>query len=327
MKKKMLGILLVLVLAVGLLSGCGSKASEETAEENVTIRIAVQKVIAIPYLAEALGYFEEEFAEDNINVELVEFSLGPAVIEAVGSGEIDIGFLGDVPVFSGLINGGDYKIVARWESDNSSYLITRDDANINSLEDLKGKKLSYAFGSTQTALVYSYLESAGLTEDDLEIINLSLADSVTSLVNGDVDAAVVDELHATQAVEKGGVSKLMNSEGYKLFVSPIIATNEFTSEHPDLTSRVLKVIEKAAEYSEENPDEAITKAAERIGVDEATMDPIIRNCDLKVYLGNEELEAIKENAAQAYKYGVIKEELNIDDYIDTKYLEDAGLTK
>jgi aliphatic sulfonates family ABC transporter substrate-binding protein len=323
----MLGILLVLVLAVGLLSGCGSKASEETAEENVTIRIAVQKVIAIPYLAEALGYFEEEFAEDNINVELVEFSLGPAVIEAVGSGEIDIGFLGDVPVFSGLINGGDYKIVARWESDNSSYLITRDDANINSLEDLKGKKLSYAFGSTQTALVYSYLESAGLTEDDLEIINLSLADSVTSLVNGDVDAAVVDELHATQAVEKGGVSKLMNSEGYKLFVSPIIATNEFTSEHPDLTSRVLKVIEKAAEYSEENPDEAITKAAERIGVDEATMDPIIRNCDLKVYLGNEELEAIKENAAQAYKYGVIKEELNIDDYIDTKYLEDAGLTK
>jgi aliphatic sulfonates family ABC transporter substrate-binding protein len=323
----MLGILLVLVLAVGLLSGCGSKASEETAEENVTIRIAVQKVIAIPYLAEALGYFEEEFAEDNINVELVEFSLGPAVIEAVGSGEIDIGFLGDVPVFSGLINGGDYKIVARWESDNSSYLITRDDANINSLEDLKGKKLSYAFGSTQTALVYSYLESAGLTEDDLEIINLSLADSVTSLVNGDVDAAVVDELHATQAVEKGGVSKLMNSEGYKLFVSPIIATNEFTSEHPDLTSRVLKVIEKAAEYSEENPDEAITKAAERIGVDEATMDPIIRNCDLKVYLGNEELEAVKENAAQAYKYGVIKEELNIDDYIDTKYLEDAGLTK
>jgi aliphatic sulfonates family ABC transporter substrate-binding protein len=323
----MLGILLVLVLAVGLLSGCGSKASEETAEENVTIRIAVQKVIAIPYLAEALGYFEEEFAEDNINVELVEFSLGPAVIEAVGSGEIDIGFLGDVPVFSGLINGGDYKIVARWESDNSSYLITRDDANINSLEDLKGKKLSYAFGSTQTALVYSYLESAGLTEDDLEIINLSLADSVTSLVNGDVDAAVVDELHATQAVEKGGVSKFMNSEGYKLFVSPIIATNEFTSEHPDLTSRVLKVIEKAAEYSEENPDEAITKAAERIGVDEATMDPIIRNCDLKVYLGNEELEAIKENAAQAYKYGVIKEELNIDDYIDTKYLEDAGLTK
>ncbi len=327
MNKKLWVVLTLLILVTGLLSGCGSKASVESADEKVTIRIAVQKSIAIPYLAEALGYYEDEFTENNINVELVEFSLGPEVIEAVASGEIDIGFLGDVPAFSGLINGGDYKIIARWESDNSSYLITRDDANINSIEDLKGKKLSYAFGSTQTALVYSYLEAAGLTENDLEIINLSLSDSVTSIVNGDVDAAIVDELRATQAVEKGGVSKLINSEGYKLFVSPIIATNKFTSEHADLTSRVLKVIEKAAEYSEENPDDAIAKAADRIGVDKSTIDPIIRNCDLEVYLGNEELAAIKENVAQAYKYGVIKQELDVEKYIDTKYLENVGLTK
>lgn len=327
MKKKSFGVLLALLLVVGLFAGCGSDTTAQKAEEDVTIRVAVQKSIAIPYLAEALGYYEDEFKEDNVNVELVEFSLGPEVIEAVASGEIDIGFLGDVPAFSGLINGGDYKIVARWESDNSSYLITRDDANINSLADLKGKKLSYAFGSTQTALVYAYLESAGLTENDLEIMNLSLSDSVTSIVNGDVDAAVVDELRATQAVEKGGVSKLINSEGYKLFVSPIIATNEFTSAHADLTSRVLKVIEKAAEYSETNPDEAIATAAERIGVDESSIDPIIRNCDLEVYLGQEEIDAIVENAAMAYKYDVIKEDLDIQKYIDTTYLEDAGLTK
>lgn len=329
MKKKLLSILLTLSLAVGALTGCGSNGGTDSADssDDVTIRIAVQKSIAIPYLAEALGYYEDEFAKDNINVELVEFSLGPEVIEAVASDEIDIGFLGDVPAFAGLINGGDFKIVARWESDNSSYLITRDDANINSLADLKGKKLSYAFGSTQTALVYSYLEDAGLTENDVEIINLSLSDSVTSIVNGDVDAAVVDELRATQAVEKGGVSKLMNSEGYKLFVSPIIATNSFTNAHADLTGRVLKVIEKAAEYSEENPDDAIAKAAERIGVEESAIDPIIRNCDLEVYLGQEETSAIIENAAMAYKYGVIKEDLDIKQYIDTTYLEDAGLTK
>jgi aliphatic sulfonates family ABC transporter substrate-binding protein len=332
MSKKILSILLVLVFVTGVLTGCGSESTEstentESAGEEVTIRVAVQKSIAIPYLAEALGYYEDEFSADNVNVELVEFSLGPEVIEAVASGEIDIGFLGDVPAFSGLINGGDYKIVARWESDNSSYLITRDDANIKSLQDLKGKKVSYAFGSTQTALVYAYLEEAGLTDSDVELMNLSLADSVTSIANGDVDAAVVDELRATQAVEKGGVSKLMNSEGYKLFVSPIIATNDFTGKHGDLTGRVLKVIERAAEYAEKNPDDAIAKAAERIGVEESAIDPIIRNCDLEVYLGKEEKDAIIENAAQAYKYDVIKEDLDIEKYIDTSYLEGAGLTK
>lgn len=330
MKRKIMSMVLVLTFVAGVLTGCGSSSStskESASDDAVTIRVAVQKSIAIPYLAEALGYYEDEFKDDNVNVELVEFSLGPEVIEAVASGEIDVGFLGDVPAFSGLINGGDFKIVARWESDNSSYLITRDDAKITSLKDLKGKKLSYAFGSTQTSLVYAYLEDAGLTENDVELVNLSLADSVTSIANGDVDAAVVDELRATQAVEKGDVSKLVNSEGYKLFVSPIIATNSFTKEHGDLTGRVLKAVERAAEYSEENPDDAIAKAAERIGVEESAVDPIIRNCDLEVYLGQEEIDAIEENAAQAYKYDVIKEDLDIAKYIDTSYLEDAGLTK
>jgi aliphatic sulfonates family ABC transporter substrate-binding protein len=328
MKRKILSMVMVLTLVAGVLTACGgSGEKKESASDEVTIRVAVQKSIAIPYLAEALGYYEDEFADDNVKVELVEFSLGPEVIEAVASDEIDIGFLGDVPAFSGLLNGGDFKIVGRWESDNSSYLITRDDANIKSLKDLKGKKLSYAFGSTQTSLVYAYLEDAGLKDSDVELMNLSLADSVTSIANGDVDAAVVDELRATQAVEKGGVSKLMNSEGYKLFVSPIIATNKFTESHGDLTGRVLKAVERAAEYSEDNPDDAVKKAAERIGVEESAIDPIIRNCDVEVYLGQEEVDAIVENAAQAYKYDVIKQELDIAKYIDTSYLEDAGLTK
>jgi hypothetical protein len=62
-------------------------------------------------------------------------------------------------------------------------------------------------------------------------------------------------------------------------------------------------------------------------VEESAVDPIIRNCDLEVYLGQEEIDAIEENAAQAYKYDVIKEDLDIAKYIDTSYLEDAGLTK
>jgi aliphatic sulfonates family ABC transporter substrate-binding protein len=325
---------------MGVLGGCGSSANTDSSasqnssgsdadgassNEDVTIRIAVQKSIPIPYLAEALGYFDEEFTEDNINVELIEFSLGPAVIEAVGSDEIDIGFLGDVPAFSGLVNGGDYKIIARWEKDYNSYLIVRNDAGISELSDLKGKKLAFAFGSTQTALVYGYLEGAGLTDSDVELVNLSLADIVTSISNGEVDAAVVDQLHASQAEAGGEVSKFLDSEGYKLFVSPVIATNSFTSAHPDLTARVLKALQKAAVYSEENTEEAISLAANRIEVDEAAIGPLMRECNLEFELGEEEIFAIEENAKRSYELDVIKEELDIDKYIDTTFLKEAGI--
>jgi aliphatic sulfonates family ABC transporter substrate-binding protein len=334
--KKILSLLLATVMIIGVISGCGSSTTattttnestnaSETSDENVTIRIAVQKSIPIPYLAEALGYFDEEFSEDNINVELIEFSLGPAVIEAVGSDEIDIGFLGDVPAFSGLVNGGDYKIIARWEKDYNSYLIVRNDAGISELSDLKGKKLAFAFGSTQTALVYGYLEDAGLTDNDVELVNLSLADIVTSISNGEVDAAVVDQLHAAQAESSGEVTKFLDSEGYKLFVSPVIATNSFTEAHPDLTARVLKVLQKAAIYSEENIDESIELAANRIEVDESAIGPLMRECNLEFELGDEEIAAIEENAKRSYELDVIKEELDIDKYIDTTYLKEAGI--
>jgi aliphatic sulfonates family ABC transporter substrate-binding protein len=327
--KKILGVMVVMMLVIGTITGCGadkSNAQEKSDnEDNVTIRIAVQKCIAIPYLADALGYFDEEFKDDNVNVELVEFSLGPAIIEAVGSDEIDIGFLGDVPTFSGLVNGGDYKIIARWESDYNSYLIVRDDAGISSLSDLKGKRLAFAFGSTQTALVYGYLDDAGLTDNDVELVNLSHADIATSIASGEVDAAVVDQMRAEQAVSNGGVTKLLNGEGYKLFVSPVIATNNFTEAHPDLTARVLKVLQKAAVYSEENNEDAIKKAAERIGVDESAIGPLMQECDLEYQLGDKEIEAIKENAKRSYELDVIKEELDIEKYIDTSYLEEAGI--
>jgi aliphatic sulfonates family ABC transporter substrate-binding protein len=332
MKKRILSLLLIIisVISVAVLSGCSKEADSATADaantgEKKVIRLAVQKAAPIPYLADALGYFEDEFAEDNISVELVEFSLGPAIIEAVGGNQVDIGFLGDLPAFSGLINGGNYKIIARWESDTNRCLIVRDDAGINSLEDLKGKRLAVSFGSTQQTLAYNYLSAAGLTDNDVELVNLSLADTVTSIANGDIDAAVVDELQASQAIEKGGVTKLTDSEGYKLFVSPVIAQNDFLEENPEVAVRILKTLQKAALWSEENTDESIKLAAERMGVDESTVSSKLSHSNLELQLGDEEIEAINTSFDQCYELGILKEKININDYIDTSYLKLAEI--
>jgi sulfonate transport system substrate-binding protein len=92
-----------------------------------------------------------------------------------------------------------------------------------------------------------------------------------------------------------------------------------------LTARVLKVLQKAAIYSEKNNEEAIKLAAERIGVDESAIGPLMQECDLEYQLGDEEIAAIKENAKRSYELDVIKEELDIEQYIDTTYLKEAGI--
>jgi aliphatic sulfonates family ABC transporter substrate-binding protein len=335
MKKKLVAIVLTLVVVLGVI-GCGSTdTSQDTtnadtsadteSSENVTIRLAVQKSIYQPYLAEALGYFKDEFEQDGITVELVQFSLGPEVIEAIGSDQVDIGFLGDLPAFAGLANGGDYKIIGKYESDSSRGLIVRDDANITKLEDLKGKKLAVSLGSNLQPLAELYLADAGLTDSDVELVNLSLADITTSIVNGDVDAAVTDQPYISQAINNGGITQLLNSEGYKTYISPIIAQNSFTEKYPDLTARVLKVLQKAAQWKEENPDEAVQKAAEATGVEEEDVRNKLVNADISAGLSAEEIQALKDGEKQIFELDLIKEDLNLDDYIDTSFLETAGV--
>lgn len=338
---KLLSALLVLVLSFGII-GCGTgttnskaentgntenteKNTGENSKEEKVVKLAVQKSIITPYVAEALGYYEEEFGKDNIKIELVEFTLGPAVVEAFGSKQVDIGFLGDLPAYAGLVNGGEYKIIGKYEESLERSLIVRDDANIKTLADLKGKKVAVPFGSNLQPLVSIYLESVGLSVNDIELINLSLADITTSIGNGDIDAAVTDQPYIAQAIANGGVTRLVTSEGYKDYVSPIIAQDSFLEENPEITARVLKVLQKTAEWIKANKEEAKKTAAEATGVEPANVEASVEDIDLNVGLSEKDIETLVSSAQIEYEQKLINKELDVNQYIDTSYLEKAGI--
>ncbi|MCD7865941.1 MAG: aliphatic sulfonate ABC transporter substrate-binding protein [Clostridiales bacterium] len=305
----------------------GEEEVSETDYDGVVIRLAVQKATYVVHLANALGYFENEFAEDGITVELDEFSLGPAIVEAINSDEVDFGFIGDLPAFSGLVNDGEYKIVGKYSDDYNGGLLVRDDSGIESLADLEGKKVAVPLGSTQQVLLEIYLEEAGLSDDDIDLVNLGFADINTSLLNGDIDAAVTGEPQLSQALNNGGVTKLLGSEGYKAFVNPIIATDDFLETYPELTARLLSVLQRAGEWAKENTDEAIELIAEATdaSVDDIAPKLEAEGCDITAELTDDEIQALIKGAEDCYKYGLITDELNVEDYIDTSYLEQAGI--
>lgn len=336
--KQLISAMAVLALMTGLFAGCGetetgstngkntSASTEKTADsEEITIRLAVQKNIYLPYVADSLGYFEEEFSEDNINVELVQFSLGPAIVEAMQSGEVEIGFLGDLPAYAGLVNNAEYEIIGRYEKDQTRGLIVRDDAGISQLSDLKGKKVSVPVGSNLQPLLELYLADAGLTDSDIELVNLSHADMITSIAKGEVDAAVTDEPYISLALANGGVTQLLDSTGYKVYVSPIIALNDFTSAHADLTARVLKTLQRAGEWMNENREEAIELSAEATDSEVSDVAPKMEHGDYNVGLSDEDIESFVVGAKQCYEMKLITGDLKVEDYINTSFLEEAGI--
>jgi aliphatic sulfonates family ABC transporter substrate-binding protein len=289
----------------------------------VRLRLAVQPGDIQPYVAQKLGYFEE----DGIDVELISFSYGPPIIEAFTSKSVDFGLVGDLPAYSGIANGIDITIIGTYStSETQNGLIARNAANIKKLEDLKGKRVSVPFGSNSQPLLYLYLERAGLKDTDVEIINLSVTDSVASLVAGRIDAAVVWEPHLSTATKPGsGISELFSAEGFKLFVNPIIARGEFIAQYPEQTAKLLKVLNRAGIWAKEHQDEAAKIVADATEIDIEAVKINIRKRGLDPNLSTNRIDALILGAAQSFKYGLLTQKIDVAAHIDVSYLKAAGI--
>jgi aliphatic sulfonates family ABC transporter substrate-binding protein len=318
-------VAIVLVLAALPVYARGSKdaAGQNNAGGSVKIRLAVQPGDIQPYVAESLGLFKEA----GLDVELPSFSYGPPIIEAFTSKSVDFGLVGDLPAFSGIANGIDIQIIGTYStSETQNGLIVRDAANIRRLEDLRGKKISVPFGSNSQPLLYLYLERAGLTDQDVEIINLSVTDSVTSILAGRIDAAVVWEPHLSVASKEGsGVTQLVSAEGFKLFVNPIIARGEFITRYPNETAKLLDVLNKAGIWAKEHQEEASQIVADVTGVDIESVRINVRKRGLTPNLSQDRIDALILSAEQSFQYGLITQKIDVVSHIDTSYLKTAGI--
>lgn len=330
MKTKILSILLATAL-LGALTGCGTgsvtakvdETNDNEKEGESTLRLGIQPGDLLDNVAFAKGFFDEE----GLNVEAQVFSYGPPIVEALTSGDLDVGLMGDQPAFSAISNGVPVEIITGTQSSNKRHgLIARDDSNIESLEDLKGKTVSVPVGSNAQPLLYIYLEAAGLTEDDVEIVNLGVVDAETSIIAGDIDAAVVYEPHFTSvATKENGVHVVTDAEGYKDYVSISIGRVDYDKEHPEELAKLLRAWDKAAKWAKENPEEAAQIVYDADGTSKEITLNFISNSEIGPGLTESRVQALLDGKEQSLKYGLIENDYDLNDYINFDYLELAGL--
>jgi sulfonate transport system substrate-binding protein len=127
--------------------------------------------------------------------------------------------------------------------------------------ELRGKKIAATKGTDPYFFLLRSLNEAGLSQADVEVVNLQHADGRTALERGDVDAwAGLDPMMAASELDAG--SKLLyrnidfNTYGF------LNANETFISQYPELTATVLQAYERARAWILENPEEAATILAE-----------------------------------------------------------------
>ncbi len=295
---------------------------------GLVIRLAHQPGHAQPLIALELGLFEDEFAEDGITVELKQFASGPPIIEAFAAGEVDFGLVGDQPAIQGKANNLPIKIIGTYGStEKGNALIATKESGIKSLADIKGKKIGYTVGSVGHQLLLKFLEAEELTTEDAELVNLSPGDIYTSLESKAIDAAVTWEPYITNSVSTGVADIIQDGTGYKYNVNVIIGDESFIEKYPEVAARLLKVLNEAKDWANENEEESLQILAKASGLDASVFAASFEKFDRSVFLDQKKIDSIKETAAYLKEQGTIRSEVDVDSIIDLSVLQAAGITE
>lgn len=210
-------ILLVtlLVTAGSLLIACSSKkdntAADTDAGTNPTTGAALPEVVNIGVIAggpESAILVQEKYLEQlGVKVNVINYSAGTDINNAIVSGDVDLACFGASPISLGIANGIPYKavFVSYLEGGNIEALVVKKDAGVSSVADLKGKTIAAPFGTTSHYALLNALELAGVNASDVSLLDMGGEDIVAAWSRGDIDAAYIWSPAQDELVKNDGV--------------------------------------------------------------------------------------------------------------------------
>lgn len=278
-------------------------------------------------IANAKGFFEEEFGKDNITISIEYLGSGAVMTEALTAGELEMSFLGGQPAFSGISNGNGVKIISMATSSSTDpCLLVAADSDITDVSQLKGKNLAVNIGTDNHYQLVEMLALGGLTEDDINLYNLKGAEAYAALTSGEIDCMQSIAPNTYQFVANGDariLATMDQTEGRNNQV--LVVSPDFAEEHGDIIVRFLKVLQRAEDYYKENPDECKDILVEYVGdnVDRELMDEYMDKYDCSLHLNAEDKAYLERQYNFLYEHDMLSGPVDLETIYDDSFLIEA----
>lgn len=269
--KRTFVLLIAVVLSIAMiLSACGNKENSNNAgnqsqapqtggespapkKDPAKVKVGLLKLTgsAPLFIAMEKGFFEEE----NLDVTFEWFEAAQPITVAAASGAVDVAAGGiTASLYNMVAEGQKLQIVAdkgrEWPGYIQSAVMVHKDSGIESIKDLKGKKI----GVTQTGSTFHYsagrvLEKYGLSLSDVEIVPLGKLGAMNdTLKSRQVDAILTAEPNISLNVSEG-YGKVLATVGDEIEyqIAAMIYSQKFAG-NKDAAVRFMKVYSKATQY-------------------------------------------------------------------------------
>lgn len=242
--------------------------SRANAEPLKTLRIGWQKggVLA---LAKGTGALEKRLEARGIAVSWAEFSSGPPLLEALGAGAVDFGPTGDVPPLFAQAAGGNLVYAGTYKgSPDGSAILVQKDSPIQSLADLKGKRVAFKRGSSAHNFTVKALRTVGLSVNDIKASDLSPSDAAAAFSSGQIDAWSIWDPYLAVAEKRPETRVLATGRGIVDSWSYFLSNGDFTAAHGDILTEVLDELAKVGRAAQDNLDQTVAALSKITGVPE-----------------------------------------------------------
>jgi NitT/TauT family transport system substrate-binding protein len=279
-----------LPILVGVLAACGYGSDDDKSSDTPTAAAPAAsdakklsadevKIGYFPNLTHATalvglkeGLFESELG--GTHIKKYTFNAGPAEIEALNAGSIDIGWIGPSPAINGYTKSGgsDLRIISGSASGGVKLVVNPD--KIKTLDDVKGKRIATPqLGNTQDVALLNWIASKGWKVDaesgkgDVSVVRTDNKITPDAYRAGSIDGAWVPEPTASKLVAEGAKVLLDESTLWpekKFVITNVIVSQKFLTAHPDVVEAVLRGSVKTNAWIKANPDKAKADANDEL---------------------------------------------------------------
>jgi len=257
-----------LVVAIGLLS------APVRGEERVRVGYFPNLTHAVAIVGLEQGMFANALGSQ-ASIETKVFNAGPAEMEALFAGEIDLGYIGPGPAITGFVRskGKALRVIAGAATGGAS-LIVRGDSGIADARGLSGKKLaSPQIGNTQDVALRTFLRVAGLQTAErggtVTVMPVANPDILTLFGKKQLDGAWVPEPWASILRLQAGGKELVDERslwpGGTFPTTVLIVSTRFLSDHRPIVARWLAGHKTAIRWLNEHSQEAKAVLNQAIG--------------------------------------------------------------
>ena len=326
------------LLFLMLLAGCGA-SSGSNSEATLNLGYFANLTHAVALVGVGRGTFQQELGT-KVRVQTKTFNAGPAEIQALLAGSIDIAFVGPSPAISGYTrsSGSALRVIAGASSGGVLFVVRADEA-INSPADLANKKIADPQkGGTQDVALRNYLQAHGLKSSDqggnVQIISTDNANILSLFKEGQIDGAWMPEPWATRLLVEGKGKIFLNESslwpGGQFATTIVVVRQAFYSAHPDIVRQFLQADIDTVQYMRANPTSAQQIANQQI---EQITGSAIKSSELSLAFKDLQItydplvSTITTQAARSYALGFVSSRPNLANFYNLGPLNEVLTSK